>query len=119
MEKLVITGGTPLKGEISITGAKNSAIAILPATLLCKGVCTLHNVPNIIDVNLSCQILEKLGSKITWIGPNSLTIDNTNISKTHAPLGLTSKFRASYYLIGSMLARCNEVEVGLPRSVAI
>lgn len=114
MEKLVITGGTPLKGEVSIIGAKNSAIAILPATLLCKGVCTLHNVPNIIDVNLSCQILEELGSKISWTGPHSLTIDNRNITKTHAPLDLTSRFRASYYLIGSMLGRCKEIEVGLP-----
>lgn len=114
MEKLVITGGTPLKGEVSIIGAKNSAIAILPATLLCKGICTLHNVPNIIDVNLSCQILEELGSKISWTGPHSLTIDNRNICKTHAPLDLTSRFRASYYLIGAMLGRCREIEVGLP-----
>ena len=114
MEKLVITGGTPLKGEVSIIGAKNSAIAILPATLLCKGVCTLHNVPNIIDVNLSCQILEELGSKISWTGPHSLTIDNRKITKTHAPLDLTSRFRASYYLIGAMLGRCKEIEVGLP-----
>ena len=114
MEKLVITGGTPLKGEVSIIGAKNSAIAILPATLLCKGVCTLHNVPNIIDVNLSCQILEELGSKFSWTGPHSLTIDNRNITKTHAPLDLTSRFRASYYLIGAMLGRCKEIEVGLP-----
>lgn len=114
MEKLVITGGTPLKGEVSIIGAKNSAIAILPATLLCKGVCTLHNVPNIIDVNLSCQILEELGSKISLTGPHSLTIDNRNITKTHAPLDLTSRFRASYYLIGAMLGRCKEIEVGLP-----
>lgn len=114
MEKLVITGGTPLKGEVSIIGAKNSAIAILPATLLCNGICTLHNVPNIIDVNLSCQILEELGSKISWTGPHSLTIDNRDITKTHAPLDLTSRFRASYYLIGAMLGRCKEIEVGLP-----
>lgn len=114
MEKLVISGGTPLTGEVSITGAKNSAIAIIPATLLCNGICTLHNVPNIIDVRLSCQILEQLGSKISWIGPNSLVIDNTNINKTNAPLDLTSKFRASYYLIGSMLGRYKNVEVGLP-----
>lgn len=114
MEKLVINGGTRLKGEVSIIGAKNSAIAILPATLLCNGICTLNNVPNIIDVRLSCKILETLGSKITWTSTNSLIIDNRNISKTHAPLDLTSKFRASYYLIGAMLGRCREIEVGLP-----
>jgi len=114
MEKLVITGGTPLKGEVTIGGAKNSAIAILPATLLCRGVCTLHNVPNIVDVKLTCEILEQLGSKITWTSANTLTIDNTNIDKTQAPLDLTCKFRASYYLIGAMLSRCNQIEVGLP-----
>ena len=114
MEKLVINGGTPLKGEVSIGGAKNSAIAILPATLLCKGVCTLYNVPNIVDVKLTCEILEQLGAKINWITPNTLKIDNTNINRTRAPLDLTSKFRASYYLIGSMLSRCKEIEVGLP-----
>ena len=114
MEKLVIHGGTSLKGEVSIVGAKNSAIAILPATLLCKVICTLHNVPNIIDVKLSCQILEALGSKITWLSSNSIIIDNRNITCTHAPLDLTRKFRASYYLIGAMLSRCKEIEVGLP-----
>ena len=114
MEKLVINGGTPLKGEVSIGGAKNSAIAILPATLLCKGVCTLYNVPNIVDVKLTCEILEQLGSKIDWIAPNTIKIDNTNITRTRAPLDLTCKFRASYYLIGSMLSRCKEIEVGLP-----
>ena len=114
MEKLVINGGTSLKGEVSVIGAKNSAIAILPATLLCNGICTLHNVPNIIDVRLSCTILEELGSKLEWIGPNSLKIDNRDITRTHAPLDLTSKFRASYYLIGSMLGRLREIEVGLP-----
>lgn len=114
MEKLVINGGTQLKGEISIVGAKNSAIAILPATLLCKGICILHNVPNIVDVKLSCQILEQLGSIITWTDSNTITIDNRNITKTHAPLDLTCKFRASYYLIGAMLSRCREIEVGLP-----
>lgn len=114
MEKLVITGPTPLKGEVSIHGAKNSAIAILPATLLCNGICTLYNVPNIIDVRLSCQILEELGSKITWLDSNSLIIDNININSTHPPLDLTSKFRASYYLLGAMLSRSKEIEVGLP-----
>ena len=67
MEKLVINGPTPLKGEVNISGAKNTAVAILPATLLIDGVCTINNVPNIIDVKLSCEILEGLGSKIKWI----------------------------------------------------
>lgn len=114
MEKLVITGKTPLIGEVSICGAKNAAVAILPATLLIDGICTLNNVPNILDVKISCQILEALGSKITWISKHTLTIDNSNLFCKKAPLDLTSKFRASYYLLGSMLGRCKEIKVGLP-----
>ena len=114
MEKLVIHGGTPLKGEIEIIGAKNSAVALLPATLLIKGICTISNLPNISDIKISCEILEKLGSKITWNSKNSVTIDNTNISCTVAPIDLTSQFRASYYLIGAMLGRTKQIEVGLP-----
>lgn len=114
MEKLVINGLKPLKGEVVIGGAKNSAIALLPASLLIKGICTITNVPNIVDVKLTCQILEALGSKITWKDNHTLVIDNTNITNTNAPLDLTSKFRASYYLIGSMLGRAHKVEVGLP-----
>jgi len=114
MEKLVINGPTRLKGEVNISGAKNSAVAILPATLLIDGVCTINNVPNIMDVKLSCEILEGLGAKIKWIDKNSLEIDNRNITNTIAPIDLTRKFRASYYLIGSMLGRKKEIEVGLP-----
>ena len=114
MDKLIITGGTPLKGEVSISGAKNAAIAILPATLLINGVCTIENLPNISDVKISCKILEELGAKIDWIDDNTIKIDTTNITSTHAPLDLTRKFRASYYLIGSLLGRSKSVEVGLP-----
>ena len=114
MEKLIIKGPTPLKGTVTINGAKNSAVAILPATLLIKGKCTIENLPNISDIKIICTILEKLGSKITWNTPNSITIDNSNIHSTTAPLDLTSKFRASYYLIGAMLGRTKEIEVGMP-----
>ena len=82
MEKLVINGGTPLKGSVEIVGAKNSAVALLPATLLIKGVCTINNLPNISDIKISCEILKKLGSKITWNNEHSVTIDNTNIIRT-------------------------------------
>lgn len=114
MEKLVITGPTPLKGEVEINGAKNAAVAILPATLLIDGICTINNVPNISDVQILCTILEKMGAKITWTNRNELTIDTRNINTTQAPLDLTSKFRASYYLIGAMLGRTGEIEVGMP-----
>ena len=114
MEKLVITGPTPLKGEVEISGAKNAAVAILPATLLINGICTINNIPNISDVQILCTILEKMGAKITWNNKNELTIDTRNITTTQAPLDLTSKFRASYYLIGAMLGRTGEIEVGMP-----
>ena len=114
MEKLVITGKTPLKGEVTISGAKNAAVAILPATLLIDGVCTIENLPNISDVKKYCEILESLGAKITWNTPNEITIDTRNIDKTDASEELTSKFRASYYIIGSMLGRKGRVSVGMP-----
>ena len=105
MEKLIVEGPTPLKGEIIISGAKNAAVAILPATLLIDGSCTIENLPNISDIKISCKILEKLGAKITWNNKNSITIDTTNITTTKAPIDLTIKFRASYYIIGAMLGR--------------
>lgn len=114
MEKLVITGKTPLKGEVTISGAKNAAVAILPATLLIDGVCTIENLPNISDVKTSCTILEGLGAKITWDTPNKITIDTRNIDETMASEELTRKFRASYYIIGSMLGRKGKISVGMP-----
>ena len=114
MEKLVITGPTPLKGEVTISGAKNAAVAILPATLLINGECTINNLPNISDVKIYCNILESLGAKITWVSNNEIKIDTRNIITTVAPLEQTSKFRASYYIIGSLLGRIGSVTVGMP-----
>ena len=105
MEKLIITGGTPLKGEVSISGAKNAAVAILPATLLINGVCTIENLPNISDVKLYSNILERLGAKISWNTPNEITIDTRNINAKTDIIDITRKFRASYYLIGSLLRK--------------
>ena len=114
MDKLVIYGPTRLKGEVTISGAKNAAVAILPATLLVNGISIIENIPNISDVKLSCTILEKLGAKVNWIANNKVEIDTRNIASSNAPLDITSKFRASYYLVGSLLGRCGSAEVGLP-----
>lgn len=114
MDKLVINGPTRLKGEVTISGAKNAAVAILPATLLVNGISIIENIPNISDVKLSCTILEKLGAKVNWIANNKVEIDTRNIASSNAPLDITSKFRASYYLVGSLLGRCGSAEVGLP-----
>ena len=114
MEKLVITGPTPLRGDVVISGAKNAAVAILPATILINGVCTIENLPNISDVKAYCEILESLGIKIKWLDEHTVEIDSRNISSTTASLELTRKFRASYYLLGALLGRSGRAEVGLP-----
>ena len=114
MEKLVITGPTPLRGDVTISGAKNAAVAIIPATILINGVCTIENLPNISDVKSYCEILKTLGIKITWINRHTIQLDSRNITSSSAPLDLTRKFRASYYLIGALLGRCGHAEVGLP-----
>jgi len=114
LDKLVINGSTKLKGEVIISGAKNAAVALLPATLLVDGVCTINNLPNISDVKIICEILKELGAIITWNGQNEVSIDTRNICCTNAPLDMTSKFRASYYLLGALLGRCKSATVGLP-----
>ncbi len=114
MDKLVIQGPTKLKGEVVISGAKNAAVAILPATLLINGVCRIENLPNISDVRTYCKILETLGAKIKWFSDNEIEIDTRDIGCTQAPLDMTSKFRASYYILGSLLGRCGAAEVGIP-----
>jgi len=114
LDKFVIKGKTRLKGEVEISGAKNAAVAILPATLLIDGITTLDNVPNISDVKIICDILNELGAIVTWTGEHSLTVDARNLTCSNTPLDKTSKFRASYYLLGSLLGRCGGAEVGLP-----
>ena len=114
MEKLIINGKTPLKGDVIISGAKNAAVAILPATLLINGICTIDNLPNISDVKIYCDILQDIGAKITWNNEHEITIDTRNINSFNTPLEKTSKFRASYYLIGSLLGRFKHAQVGMP-----
>lgn len=101
-------------GDVTISGAKNAAVAIIPATLLIDGECILENLPNISDVNNSISILQELGAKIEWIEKNKIKVDTRHIISGKAPLDMTSKFRASYYLIGSLLSRIGHAEVGLP-----
>ena len=105
MDKFIINGKKRLSGEVKISGAKNAAVAILPATLLVNGVCTIENLPDISDINIYCEILETLGVKIEKLDENSVRIDTRDIQCIDAPLELTGKFRASYYLIGALLGR--------------
>lgn len=114
MEKFVVHGPCRLQGEVTISGAKNAAVAILPATLLVKGKCHLENVPNISDIRAYCKILESLGSKIEYISENEMIIDNSEVNSALASYDLTSKFRASYYLLGALIGRFDKVQIGLP-----
>lgn len=114
MRNIVVNGPCVLKGEVTISGAKNAAVAILPATLLVNGKCHLENVPNISDIRAFIKILESLGSKIEYITENEIIIDNSEIHTTKAPYDLTSKFRASYYLLGALLGRFGTAQISLP-----
>ena len=114
MIKYMIQGGTPLKGTVNISGAKNAAVAILPATLLVNGVCYLDNVPDISDVRLLLNILSDMGARIRRLSPNALEIDCTRVRNIIAPIELVRRFRASYYLIGAELGRFGSAKVALP-----
>ena len=108
MEKIVIKGGNRLSGEVCISGAKNAAVAIIPACLLINGNCRLENLPNIKDVNLYLQILKNLGASVNYIDKNTVDIDCTNVSSVEPDKSLTEKMRGSSYLIGALLGRSNE-----------
>ena len=114
MIQYMIQGGKPLKGAVEISGAKNAAVAILPATLLVNGICHLDNVPDISDVQLLLDILRDMGAKIHRVAPNSLEIDCTCVRNITAPIELVRRFRASYYLIGAELGRFGSARVALP-----
>lgn len=114
MEKFVVHGPCKLSGVVEISGAKNAAVGIIPATLLVNGKCHLENVPDISDIRAYLQILESLGSNIEYITNHEIIIDNSKITSAIASYDLTSKFRSSYYLIGALLGRFDTVQVGLP-----
>jgi len=114
MEKFIIEGGHRLEGVVSINGAKNAAVAILPAAVLINGKCIIENLPNISDIKLCCEILESIGAKINYINSNSVEIDSSGINKTSISPDITRKFRASYYFIGALLSRFRKAEVGSP-----
>ena len=114
MEKYVISGGRPLKGEVSISGFKNAAVAILPATVLANDVCVLENVPDISDIRAEIDILKELGAKVRRISSTVLEIDTSTINTTEVPLELGQKMRASYYFLGSMLSRFGKASVPMP-----
>ncbi len=107
-------GGKPLFGEVEISGAKNAAVAIIPAALLVDGVCRIENIPQISDVTMSLKILEQLGAGIRTINRHTVEIDCSHIRSTRTSYELARKIRASYYLIGALLGRFGQAEVAMP-----
>ncbi|MBE7041759.1 MAG: UDP-N-acetylglucosamine 1-carboxyvinyltransferase [Ruminococcaceae bacterium] len=114
MEKMVVKGGKPLCGEVTVSGAKNAAVAIIPAAILVDGVCTIENVPNIKDVQVIVEILRYMGAEITYLDNYTLQIDSRNIRRDTEPHELMRKMRASYYLIGALLGRFCKANVTMP-----
>ena len=114
MEKFVINGGNKLCGTLTVSGAKNAAVAIIPAALLVEGVTTIENVPDVADVRILMEIITQLGAKVTRLSRNSFVIDSSEVISYKAPYELVGKMRASYYLLGALLGRCNKAEVALP-----
>ena len=114
MARYEITGGARLEGSVTISGAKNAAVAILPAALLVNGSCRIENVPDISDVRILLSILEGLGADIQHPEENVVVIDATNIHSTVPEAALVKKMRASYYLMGALLGRFGNCHVALP-----
>ena len=114
MTKYVIHGGKPLFGEIDISGAKNAAVAIIPAALLVDGVCRIENIPQISDVTLILNILQELGADVRTVNRTTVDIDCSHIRNSRVPDELARKIRASYYLIGALLGRFGSAEVPPP-----
>lgn len=114
MDKIVISGGQKLKGKVNISGAKNAALAILPAVLLSDGVCVIENLPSISDITLMCKILEDLGAEVKLLSKGTLQIDPRKVKSGVASYELMRNMRASCYLLGALLGRFGESIVYLP-----
>lgn len=119
-EKFKIKGGTPLKGEVSIGGAKNAVLKLMAAAILAKGETKIYNVPDLTDVDIMLSVIEGLGTKISHNkDEKSVTIDATSITNITAKYELVSKMRASFIILGALVSRCKEAIVALPGGCAI
>ncbi len=114
MNKYMIRGGRELFGEVTVSGAKNAAVAIIPAALLVDGVCRIENIPQISDVTLFFSILEELGAKVRVLNRHAIEIDCHAIHSTRPSYDLARRIRASYYLLGALLGRFGQATVAMP-----
>ena len=119
MDKIIIEGGRPLHGSIAISGAKNAALPLLAATLLCPGLHTLLNVPQLRDIRTMLTLLETLGASYSWIDDKSLQIDSSHVSHFEASYDLVKTMRASVLVLGPLVARLGQARVSLPGGCAI
>jgi UDP-N-acetylglucosamine 1-carboxyvinyltransferase len=119
MQKIVVEGGTPLNGEVRISGAKNAVLPILCATLLADGPVTLRNVPHLHDVHTTTRLLAELGARVGDSGPGVVTVDPTTVNSQVAPYELVKTMRASVLVLGPLLAKYGHAEVSLPGGCAI
>ena len=114
LNKFVVTGGRALHGSVKIGGAKNAAVAIIPATVLARGKCVIDNIPNISDVTLLLKMLTEMGASVRMLGKKTVEIDTTHLTSHTVPYDLAKNIRASYYFLGSLLGRCGEASVSVP-----
>jgi len=114
MTKYVINGGRPLTGTVTISGAKNAAVAIIPAALLVDGVCRIENIPEISDVTMLLNIMEQIGAEVRVVNRHTIDIDSSRVQTTDATFSLMRRIRASYYLIGALLGRFGRANVAMP-----
>ena len=119
-EKYYIKGGTPLRGEVKIGGAKNSVLKLMAAALLAKGATKIYNVPDLTDVEIMLNVIAQLGAKTTYDKiEKSVVIDATDLTSITAKYELVSKMRASFIVLGALISRCKEAIVALPGGCAI
>lgn len=114
MDKFVIKGGRRLTGEVTISGAKNAAVGILPAVILSDKPCIIENVPTISDVNICIRILREMGADVTFLGNDTYRIDPTGIRSHCVPYETARKMRASYYFLGALLGKYRKARVSMP-----
>ena len=114
MDKIIINGGTPLRGSVEISGMKNAAMPIIYACVMVEDKCVIENVPNVRDVSLSLDILRSMGARIKTLGRNTVEIDCTDILQGAAPSELARKIRGSYYLLGAEFSRFGKAHVAYP-----
>lgn len=119
MDKLIITGGNPLHGEISISGAKNSALPIMAATLLTDKTMTIGNIPHLHDITITMELLGRMGSDLMIDERLNIEVTNNNLTELFAPYELVKTMRASILVLGPLLARYGRADVSLPGGCAI